>query len=252
MINTSQFFDQIFSNSRQNGIIILSVDGIIQQVNEAFATTYGYTTDDLQSKHVRVLYTDKDQATRRPEIELSVTMREGAGSDENYLVHKDGTPIWTTGESILIKNGDSASIVKVIHNIHAQKQLERYLLSSTELLDSLFESVQQSGLLLLDMGMKTIRANSTFHNMFGIPSVIPEGSKLQQIGHRFWQSDEVKNDIRNVIVQGTAINKEFTLPDPGNRSQKIHITSKVIPGEVTQEKRLLLMVKKVSPGTHQE
>ena len=122
---TQQLFYEIFNNAKANGIIIMDEKGIIQEVNEAFTTAFGYTTEDVKSKHTRTLFLQKDQLTLLPEIELNQTHREGASSDENYLVHKDGTPIWITGESILAKIDDSTRSIKIIHNIHAQKQLER-------------------------------------------------------------------------------------------------------------------------------
>jgi PAS domain S-box-containing protein len=245
MWNTSGFFDPLFRNARTNAMLIMSEDGIISEVNEAFTMAFGYTTEDLKSKHFRILYIQKDQITRRPEIELSLTHREGACTDENYLVHKDGTPIWVTGESVLIKTEDITCIVKVVHNIHAQKQLERYLVDSTELLDSLFESVQQNALLLLDAQMKAIKANGTFKRMFNVQTVITEGSRLQQLGNSFWCSEEIKNDIRNAIVNGSPINKDYSLQEEENKTRSLHITSKLIVSEQTFEKKLLLMIKEV-------
>jgi PAS domain S-box-containing protein len=117
--------------------------GMIQEVNGAFTTAFGYTTADLKSRHSRTLFSEKDQLTLLPEIELNQTHRDGARSDENYLIHKDGTPIWITGESIQARIDNATCIVKIIPSIHAQKQLERYLLNASELLESLFESVQK-------------------------------------------------------------------------------------------------------------
>jgi len=242
MLDTSEFFNSIFINAKQTAIIIMSNEGIIEQVNESFTTAYGYTTEDLKSKHFRLLYLEKDRIIRMPEIELNTTIREGSSIDENYLVHKDKTPIWVTGESILVKTENITCIVKIIHNIHAQKQLERYLLASSELLDSLFDSVQQSGLLLLDTQMKTIKANKAFQKIFDISEPVKEGNRLQQIGHSFWNNEEIRNDIKNAIVNNAGINKEFLIGD--NRSpRRLQITSKLIVSEEVGEKKLLLIAK---------
>ena len=245
MTGTALFFDDVFNNAKVNGIIIMNLSGVIERVNSAFTTTFGYTTEDLKGKHFRILYIEKDQVLRRPEIELNTTHREGSSSDENYLVHQDGTPIWVTGESILVKTDDTSCIVKVTHNIHAQKQLERYLLSTTELLESLFESVQSSGLLIVDFRLKVVKANEAFKKIFHISEPIIEGSKLQQIPHTFWSGEEIKNDLRNLIVSGKGIHKEY-LMDKGNREfQRLHITSKTLMGDDTTEQRILLMIKEV-------
>ena len=243
MPGTAQYFDFIFNNARQNGLLIMDENGIIQKVNDAFTTAYGYTSEDLASKHFRVLYIEKDQITKRPEIELNQTHREGSGPDENYLVHKDGTPIWVSGESILVKDDAGTCIVKIIHNIHAQKQLERYLLSSTELLDSLFESVQQSGLLLLNTQMKTLKANSAFHKIFGLEAAVQEGLKVQEIGHPLWQQEEIKAEVRNALVNGVKVNKEFIADNGGGNFGRYHITSKLMVSDDMTDKNLLLIIK---------
>jgi PAS domain S-box-containing protein len=223
----------------------MSKDGIIQQVNDAFTGAYGYSTEDLASKHFRILFIEKDQVIRKPEIELSTTIREGAAPDENYLLHKDGTPIWVSGESICIKTQDAVCIVKIVHNIHAQKQLERYLMDSAELLDSLFDSIQHIGLLLLNTQMKIIKANKAFSRIFNINTAIPEGSRLNQLNHFFWTGDEIKNDIRNAIVNNTATNKEFAIEEGPDKTHCIHIASKLIVSEESMEKKLLLIIKKI-------
>jgi PAS domain S-box-containing protein len=240
-MDTSSFFELLFINAKQNGMLIMSEEGIVQKVNEAFTTAYGYTTEDLKSKHFRILYIEKDQLTRRPELELETTLREGSSTDENYLVHKDGTPVWVTGEAIRIKAEKVSCIVKVIHNIHAQKQLERYLLASADLLDSLFDSLQQTALLLLDSQMKIKKANKVFMKMFNIQNKVTEGSRLQQLEHPFWNEEEIKNDIRNVIVNNETLKKEFSVDNSG--IQKLEVIFKLILSEKSMEKNLLLIIK---------
>lgn len=235
-----QLFDAIFNNAKANGIIIMDEKGIIERVNGAFTSAFGYTTEDLKFKHVRTLFLQKDQLTLLPEIELNQTHREGASSDENYLVHKDGTPIWITGESILAKVDDLTCIIKIIHNIHAQKQLERYLLNTSELLESLFESVQ-SGLIILDSGLKIVRTNEQFCKLFHLAEPFPEGAKLQQLNHPFWSGDE----IRNVLVSAKVINKEY-LADKSNREFcRLQINSKTIMNNDATDKQILVMVREI-------
>ncbi len=226
-------------------MLVMSTDGLVHDVNEAFTTAYGYLLEDLKGKHFRVLYLEKDQITQRPEIELNTTHREGASTDENYLVHKDGTPIWVTGESILIQTDTVTCIVKIIHNIHAQKQLERYLLTSHELLDNLFESVQQTGLLLLDTQLRTVKSNGVFNRFFSLKERVIAGIRPHEIPHSFWQEEELRNDLRNAVVNHQPINKEYLVKIVDEEGfDKLHIVSKLIHSEALEEKQLLLVIKK--------
>jgi PAS domain S-box-containing protein len=246
MEDSQTIFNDIFINARVNAIVIMDDQGIIDRVNPAFTAAYGYTTDDLKAKHFRVFFTEKDQLTRRPEVELNLVHREGSSADENYLVHKDGTPIWVTGESVLVKTGSGTAIVKIIHNIHAQKQLERYLLGTSELLDSLFESVQQSGLLILDPTLKVVKMNGHFKKLFHVTEPITEGAKLQMIPHSFWSSEEIRNDLRNALVTNTALKKDYVIDSGSHQFHRLHITSKTVVGEDGSDKRLLLVIKEES------
>lgn len=244
MLNGEDYFKALYHHSRTNGVVLMDKDGIIQEVNDAFTEAYGYQNDDLKSKHFRLLYTKEDQTLLRPEIEINTTLREGSSSDENYLVRKDGTPLWVTGESILVKAESELGILKVIHNIHAQKQLERYLLGSNEMLDHLFNSTT-SGLLLLDGRLRTVKANAAFLKIFGRSEPIAEGSKLQEIGHPFWDDIEVKTDIRDVFTKGIKLKKEYIIGNDKNDFHKIEITSKMLSDHGEPEARLLVVIKEL-------
>lgn len=243
MSDTRQFFDDIFNNTKVNAILVMDQNGYVKNVNDAFTLAYGYTTEDLLDKHFRVLFLEKDQLIRRPEIELNITQREGASSDENYLVHKNGTHIWVTGESVLVKTPESTCVVKIIHNIHAQKQLERYLLHTSELLEGLFESVQQSGLVILDAQMKVVKTNERFKQMFGIVEPVAAGSKLRQLTHPFWNEKELHDDLRNAIVNSTPIQKDYVVNDGNQNFRRLHVASKAIVGDDGSDKQILLVIK---------
>ncbi|GAA4741852.1 PAS domain-containing protein [Flavisolibacter ginsenosidimutans] len=243
MSDTRQFFDGIFNNAKVNAILVMDQNGHIKSVNDAFTSAYGYKTEDLLDQHFRILFTEKDQLIRKPEIELNITQREGSSTDENYLVHKNGTPIWVTGESVLVKTPESPCVVKIIHNIHAQKQLERYLLHTSELLEGLFESVQQSGLVILDAQMKVVKTNERFKQMFGITEPVAAGTKLRQVSHPFWNEKEIHDDLRNAIVNSTPIQKVYVVDNGNQTFRRLHIASKAIVGDDGSDKQILLMVK---------
>lgn len=241
MPDSSSYFDAIFHNARVNGIIVLDKKGIIKKVNDAFLKAYGYTEEDLVTKHFRLLFTKKDCDLQKPENELSNALLNYAANDENYIVRKDGAAIWVTGETIRVDTEDEVCVVKIIHNIHAQKQLEHYLLASSALLDTLFDSVH-SGLLLLDGQMRIIKSNSSFAEIFQLTQPVAAGSKIQDIPHDFWKSEGLRNDIRNVLVNGEKLDKIFTTTQNTDTQKKLRITSKIMLGEEKLERRLLVVV----------
>jgi hypothetical protein len=98
--------------------------------------------------------------------------------------------------------------------------------------------------LLLDSQMKVKKANKVFMKMFNIQNKVSEGSRLQQLEHPFWKEEEIKNDIRNVIVNNETLKKEFSVQD--NRGvRKLEVIFKLILSEKSMEKNLLLIIKEV-------
>jgi PAS domain S-box-containing protein len=244
MLKPEDYFTSFYTHAKANGIVIIDKDAMIQEVNEAFTNAFGYTTEDLKSKPFKLLFTENDQALLKPEIELNTTLRSDASSDENYLVHKNGTPIWITGEVVMVKNETEIGFMKIIHNIHAQKQLERYLLASDKLLYDLFNSTT-TALLLLDGQLRTEKANAAFLNLFDCSAAFAEGEKIGTIPHPFWSDQEIKNDVRRTITNSVRLDKEYIMQKNNGTFRKLHIVSKTLISGENAEKKLLLVIKEM-------
>jgi len=244
-MNTSRFFEFLFNNAKENSIIITDVDGNILKVNEAFVNSFGYTTDSIEGKNFRVLFTDEDRKAGKPEKELQNVKMTGSSSDDNYLVDKTGNQVWVSGESVFINTNENETyIVKVIQNIHAQKQLERFVLESNEFLESIFESIKGSALIILDNMMKIIKVNSTFIEMFEMDEPLKEESRLTDINHVFWSDKELRKEIRNIIVANNSIKqKKIQLTTKAGVTKQVLLSAKVIHTEPTLERKVLVMVR---------
>ncbi|MGI8951290.1 MAG: PAS domain-containing protein [Chitinophagaceae bacterium] len=244
-MNTFTFFDTIYNNAKENAVIIMSDDGVILKINKAFEMAFDYTEEDLAGKNFRLLFNERDQKTRKPERELETVKCEGAASDDNYLVHKDGTQIWITGESILVKsNNEETYIVKIFHDIHAQKQLERFLLESNEFIESIFDSIKETALMIIDSTMRIVKVNKTFIELFEITVPVIEGTRLSELGNSFWQKADVKKLLRDVIVTNKAIKDEhFEFETKSGIKKKINFHSKLINGYSDTEKKILILLK---------
>ena len=247
-MDTSGFFETFFNNAKYNGIIIMDTQGTIININEAFHIRFGYAAEDLLGKSFSVLFTEKDKEINKPEIELQNVLSEGSANDENYLMHKDGNTVWVTGESVLIENKkDEAYVVKVVHNIHAQKQLERFLLQSHEFIDTVFDSIDESALLLLDSRLHVIKANKAFIEMFELRQPITEGGRLSDLDNSFWQRADVKQETVNFLVMHN-INevKTFDLETKSGEVRKISFQAKLVEGIPGAERKLLVMIKSIT------
>lgn len=247
-MDTSEFFKVIFNNAKLNGIIIMNKDGAILNINKAFHAHFGYVPEDLTGKSFSILFTEKDKQTYRPERELQTVLTEGSANDENYLVKRDGSKVWVSGESVLIENNsDETYIVKVVHNIHAQKQLERFLIESHEFIDTIFDSINESALLLLDSRLRVIKSNKTFVEMFELKQPVAEGCRLSELDNAFWQRPDVKQEMVNFLVtQDVRGIKTFELQTKSGEMKKITFQAKLIEGIRGAERKLLIMIKIIS------
>ena len=246
-MNTSSFFDTFFNKTRHNGILILNTQGVIININSAFHLRFGYAADDLIGKNFSILFTEKDRAIKKPEKEIEQTLADGSANDENYLVNKEGNKVWVTGESVLIENASETYIVKVVHNIHAQKQLERFLLQSHEFIDTVFDSVEESALLMLDSRLRIIKANTAFAKMFELKQPVKEGNRLTDLDHSFWQRADVKQEVVNFLVrQNIDEDKSLDMQTKSGEKRKISLQGKLIEGIPDAERKLLVMIKSIS------
>src|SRR4029079_12463788 len=96
------YFKTLFENARENSILILNSSGEIVAVNNSFTSCFGYAASELIGKNGAILFTPEDQQKRLPEKELNKAINEGQAADNNYLVKKDHTITWVSGESIAV------------------------------------------------------------------------------------------------------------------------------------------------------
>lgn len=246
-MDTSDFFDTFFQNARYNGVLIMDKYGTILHINNAFKIRFGYEEDDLKGKNFSVLFIEKDREMKKPEKELQLVLTEKSANDENYLLNKDGNKIWVAGESVMVENDKNESyILKVVHNIHAQKQLERFLLQSHEFIDTIFESVPETGLLLLDTSIRIINANRAFLEIFGLKQPIKQGSRLIEINHPFWQRQDVRQEVVNYLVINNFVeSKIFETETAEGELKKINVQGKILDGTQKEERKLVIMINEV-------
>jgi PAS domain S-box-containing protein len=244
-MDTSEFFNSFYKNAKENSVIIMNTEGFILEVNDAFTTAFGYNVNDLTDKNFSLLFTEEDKKAGKPIVELQKVKAHGVASDDNYLMHKDGTPIWTSGESIFVQTSKEKNyIVKVVQNIHAQKQMEGFLTESNEFIESIFESIRDAALVVLDSLMKIIKVNSAFIKMFEIGASLKEGSRLTDLDHPFWKRDDIKKEIRNIIVTNKALKeKQFQMETKSGETKIISLRSKSIYSEPAMEREILIMIK---------
>lgn len=199
------FFIDVFNNTVQNNILLINATGIIQAVNPAFTKCFGYMPEDIVGKNMSVLFTPEDRESGMPEKELNAVLSTGQGSDNNYLVAADNTKTWVSGESVLVKQEDGTPLIlKIIQNIHVQKEseleLKRVNLFSEDILGSISDVV-----IVLNEKLELVKTNTAFTAVFN-----PEGKNGDLNFKALINPHDTDNVFINSITRAFAAVKGFS------------------------------------------
>jgi PAS domain S-box-containing protein len=193
------YFETLFHKTIQNTVLLMDKDGVILTVNQAFTNCFGYEPEDISGKNVAILFTKEDQLKGLPEKELHDVLTTGQGSDNNYLVSKDKSITWVSGESVVVKNAEGAiNILKIIQNIHQQKISEISLQQLNAFNEGILGSIEDV-VIVLDENMNVVKGNRAFSTLFKYSRKGDQAMNFADLLKKYDVFDEVKNHIRNVI-----------------------------------------------------
>lgn len=160
------YFETLFYNAQQNAFLLTDSDGLVISINKNFTVSFGYEEDDIVGQSFSILFTIEDQKNGLFEKELHNLRTTGKSLDNNYLVKKDKTITWVSGESFLVQNKEGESrIVKLIQNRYALKRSENELRQLNEFNESILGSINDV-VIVLDGNMNIIKANNAYKKLF--------------------------------------------------------------------------------------
>lgn len=201
------FFSALFNNARENNILIADENGIVLAINNSFSASFGYTEDDIIGQSVRILFTKEDQERGLPEQECKSVLNKGQAYDNNYLVNKDQSITWVSGETVLVRDYKGTQrILKVIQNIHKQKESERELKRLNDFNESILSSIADV-VIVIDNKLNVIKANKAFAGLFrhkvpeissiNIASLIKPYDKNDDLLHALQHAAHTGNSFSN-------------------------------------------------------
>jgi PAS domain S-box-containing protein len=166
--STSGFLEALFTNPKENSILLIDAQGTIMKVNRAFLLAFGYNREDLIGQHFAMLFSEEDQKRDKPARELGAVLVEGQSYDNNYIVHKNKNLTWVSGESVLLKDKEGEKfLLKVIQNIHIQKESELSIVRLNNFNESILGSIEDV-VVVLNTELKILKANRSFNKFFNL------------------------------------------------------------------------------------
>jgi PAS domain S-box-containing protein len=216
------YFEGLFTRLKQNSVILMDTDGFILDINTAFTAAYGYTREGLVGKNFSILFTEENKMKDLPRRELNITLTQGSSSDNNYLVNNEKKLIWVAGESVLLNDLQGTTyILKIIHNIHIQKESEASIMRLNDLNESILSSIEDI-VLVLNEQLNIERANSAFFKLFnnnnGLTVTLP---RLENLFKKHEEKEDLMTAIRETISQKTGFSKKEVLLTAGDGKERI-------------------------------
>jgi PAS domain S-box-containing protein len=121
-------FDLLFKNSRMFAQFLIDESGKILRVSEGVEKNYGYLPADLEGKEFKDLFSQDDRNNGKPEQELKRVLEEGSSADLNFILHKNGSLVWSDGETVTVKiKEDQRYFIKTIQSVDEQKLIDQML-----------------------------------------------------------------------------------------------------------------------------
>lgn len=206
------YFEALYKSARQNAILIMTTDGIIKSINSAFTGCFGFDENDLIGKNYSTLFTEEEINDGMPERELNTVIKEGQSFDNNYLVDKNQSATWVSGESLLVKNSEDGNLIlKIVQNIHNRKLSELALHHMNDFNESILGSIEDV-VIVLDENMTVVKTNNAFSNLFQFPIPDIRSLKFSDLIKPYDKNDELFKAIQKTIAENSAFsNKQINI-----------------------------------------
>ena len=162
----------LFENARKNAVLLIDRYGIIQLANRAFLLSFGYEREDIIGQNFSMLFTEDDREKDKPTRELKTVLEEGQAFDNNYLVNKNKVHTWVSGESLLLTGGHDKRIVKIIQNIHVQKESESSITSLNKFNEKILASIDDA-VIVVNGDFQILKVNNAGRQLFQLPAQEP-------------------------------------------------------------------------------
>lgn len=81
----------LLDSLRDYAMVLLDPRGVVESWNEGARRIHGYSAEEIVGRHFRVLYTNRDQDSDIPELELAQAARDGRLRGAAKRMHRDGS-----------------------------------------------------------------------------------------------------------------------------------------------------------------
>ena len=174
-------------------ICLLDADGSILSWNSGATRMLGYTPPEALGLHFSVLFRPEDRENDKPARELATAAAAGRTTEEGWLRHKNGSPVWGRGALSVLYDTSGAVrwYVKLVRDETARWQEEQTLLEAFTHEQRIAATFQQSLLPKI--------APHAFPNM-EIATLYAAASQEALVGGDFFDAFRLEDDRVALVV----------------------------------------------------
>jgi PAS domain S-box-containing protein len=174
-------------------IFVMDSNGTFINGNKQAEILTGYKRKELVGKNIFKMGLLSENSLQKAAEDLKKNIRgEKTGPHEFELIKKDGTRIFTENSSFPVTRGNKVEVIGISRDITERKRMEEALRESEKKYRTLFESANDS-LVLLDVSGRIVDVNKRAEEVFG-------GSREELLGKHFTEIEVIaQKDLPQVM-----------------------------------------------------
>ncbi|GEO08253.1 sensor histidine kinase [Segetibacter aerophilus] len=160
-------YHQMIAEVQDYAIILLSVDGVIENWNAGAEKIKGYSSEEIIGRSFQIFYTSEDREKGLPWHLLSTAKEAGRAVHEGWRVRKNGSKFWgsITITALHNKSGTVIGFSKVTRDLTQQKIAEEKLAEYTAELEIQNSELEQFAYVASHDLQEPLRKIQTFSDL---------------------------------------------------------------------------------------
>ena len=112
----AQLLGRWLHQNADHAVIVLGIDGRIQQWLGASERLFGYSAAQAVGQPGAILFTEEDRQRGLPEMELQEALHSPRSEDDRWHVRRDGSRVYVMGSAVAVRDehGQPMGIVKML------------------------------------------------------------------------------------------------------------------------------------------
>jgi len=236
--DSEERYHQMIAEVQDYAIILLDINGIIQNWNAGAERIKGYRSDEVIGKKFELFYTAEDLNANMPDRLLKYAKEHGKAVQEGWRVRKDGTRFWGTIVITALHNkeGEVIGFSKVTRDLTKQKIAEEKMATYLSELEIQNRDLEQFAYVASHDLQEPLRKIQTFVEL------IQENYDDKEFTKNYFSKLELSaqrmSDLIKSLLNYSKLSKEH---DANSTNSKVDLN--VIVREVKEDFELLMKEK---------